>query len=470
MSQTDNSTKAQERLMAIANSLKAVEAVSAATQAIENPRPPFPVPNPTIPFWRTELHEIDNRRSTAELPEQCDIVIIGSGFSGASIAHHILEGNSSPPSMVILEARSACSGATGRNGGHLKPSPYYTVEKYTRMFGRQGAIDIASFECKQLDAVKELVRKEKIDCDFILTRAYDVMMDEDEDFPTVRDVWYLPAAAAEVQSGVKGAKCAFSFPVASVWPYKLVTHLLSQAEKRGVNIQTHTPVTYVTEGADADGYWTVTTPRGQLRAKKVIFATNGYTAGILPSFQDKIIPVRGICSRIMTPKGALGPSLPSSYSVRHNAKGADYHISRTDGSFIIGGGRPRYLHRAEEWYGVFDDSKLIEPAVPHFDGLMQRTFRGFEDSNASVDRIWTGIMGYTSDLMPYVGAVPSRPGQFICAGFNGHGMPNIFLASKGLAKMVLQECTFEETELPKPFKPTEARLLSTKNAVLDLLK
>lgn len=76
----------------------------------------YPVENATVPYWRSELHEIDIYRSTAELPEECDIIIIGAGLSGVSTAHFLLEDNPSPPSVVLLEARQICSGATGRNG------------------------------------------------------------------------------------------------------------------------------------------------------------------------------------------------------------------------------------------------------------------------------------------------------------------------------------------------------------------
>ena len=86
---------------------------------------PFPVPNPTLPFWRTQLHELDNYRSTEELPSKCDVLIIGAGFSGTAVAYHLLDGNPSPPSITILEARSVCSGATGRNG---KRTVRYTAE------------------------------------------------------------------------------------------------------------------------------------------------------------------------------------------------------------------------------------------------------------------------------------------------------------------------------------------------------
>lgn len=107
------------------------ESHAACGRSPGSPPGPFPVPNATLPFWRTDLHELDSHRSTVELPQQCDVLIIGSGLSGATIAYHILDDNPSPPSMVILEARQACSGATGRNGrwGFLVRSHYQSPLK-----------------------------------------------------------------------------------------------------------------------------------------------------------------------------------------------------------------------------------------------------------------------------------------------------------------------------------------------------
>lgn len=76
----------------------------------------FPVANPTVPFWRTELDELDSHRSTEGLPTEQDIVIIGAGFAGTACAYYLTRDNPSPPSVTILEAREVCSGATGRNG------------------------------------------------------------------------------------------------------------------------------------------------------------------------------------------------------------------------------------------------------------------------------------------------------------------------------------------------------------------
>lgn len=78
----------------------------------------LPVDNTTTPYWRTQLHPLDEHRSTEELPSECDIAIIGAGMSGVSTAYHlaIAMGSEKLRSIILLEARQLCSGATGRNG------------------------------------------------------------------------------------------------------------------------------------------------------------------------------------------------------------------------------------------------------------------------------------------------------------------------------------------------------------------
>ncbi|KAH7025170.1 FAD dependent oxidoreductase [Microdochium trichocladiopsis] len=460
---------------------------------------PSPVPNSTQPFWRTELHELDNHRSTKDLPAEADIVIIGAGFSGAALAHYIHEDNASPPSVVILEAREACSGATGRNGGHVKPDVYFNVPKYIRKHGVKAAVEVANFEASQLRAVKELVEREKIDCEFTLTRACDVILHEAQakeaeeaheqlvksGVADLRDVQYTSRKHAERVSGVKGALCAWTYTAGHIWPYKLVMHLLQGVVSKGANLQTHTPVAAVSGEPLSDGRWLVTTAdRGAIKAKKVLFATNGYTAGLAPQFKDRIVPVRGICGRIIVPSGSpssqepaqdgtvtqntkQAPFLPMTYGLRYGPGLYDYLIPRNDGSIIVGGTKQTWWHEKEHWYNVVDDSTLIEPALKEFEGLMQRRYIGWEDTGACVDRIWTGIMGYTSDSMPYVGHMPGKPGQMVLAGFNGHGMPLILLSAKGLTKMLMEGTTFEETGIPSPFKATQERLDNTGNAILE---
>lgn len=79
-----------------------------------------PVDNYTVPYWRCELHPVDNHRSSESLPSECDVVIIGSGMAGVAAAYHLCEQTKGDePSILMLEARQVCSGATGRNGVSL---------------------------------------------------------------------------------------------------------------------------------------------------------------------------------------------------------------------------------------------------------------------------------------------------------------------------------------------------------------
>lgn len=190
-------------------------------------------------------------------------------------------------------------------------------------------------------------------------------------------------------SGVKGAKGVITHTSAHLWPYKFVIGLLSIALAAGVNLQTHTPVSAVTKEPDADGLLTLTTERGSVRAKKIVYATNAYTSALLPEFKDKIIPGRGICSHITTDKKP-SPLLTNSYSIRWGPSSYEYLIPRLDGSIIVGGARREYYQDLGVWYGNIEDDKLIETAKDYFDGYMQRLYHGWENSGATTNKVWTG--------------------------------------------------------------------------------
>lgn len=102
-------------------------------------------------------------------------------MAGISIAYHLLLDipPEAAPSITILEARQVCSGATGRNGGHLKLASWIikdTLEKW----GVDAARDLIKSHIAHIMALKNVIEKEKIDCDFLVTRSFDVFMDSDE--------------------------------------------------------------------------------------------------------------------------------------------------------------------------------------------------------------------------------------------------------------------------------------------------
>lgn len=87
--------------------------------------PSLPRNNPTTSYWQDPPDGISDLKTTKELPTSADYVIIGSGISGASIAFNLLE-RQPDAKIVMLEARGAASGATGRNG-QILPSQYQNL-------------------------------------------------------------------------------------------------------------------------------------------------------------------------------------------------------------------------------------------------------------------------------------------------------------------------------------------------------
>jgi hypothetical protein len=53
------------------------------------------------------------------------------------------------------------------------------------------------------------------------------------------------------------------------------------------------------------------------------------------------------------------------------------------------------------------------------------------------------------------------------AGFTGHGMPQIFLAAEGLAKMIVGGAGFAQTGLPRLFQTSQARLSRPDSNILE---
>lgn len=75
----------------------------------------LPTPKSTKSFWHQEPSEsLLGHRTTQHLPEHTDVVIVGSGITGAFAARQLLGSENDGRRVVMLEAREACWGATGR--------------------------------------------------------------------------------------------------------------------------------------------------------------------------------------------------------------------------------------------------------------------------------------------------------------------------------------------------------------------
>lgn len=63
-------------------------------------------------------------------------------------------------------------------GGHCKPDLYNVPSSAAQKHGIRAGVEIAEFELANLEAVREYVQEEGVDCDFQMTQAVDVQLDE----------------------------------------------------------------------------------------------------------------------------------------------------------------------------------------------------------------------------------------------------------------------------------------------------
>lgn len=301
-------------------------------------------------------------------------------------------------------------------GGHLRPG--FPSPELISKYGLPACVEIALFEQAHMPAIQSIIRKHNIECDFTLTRCHtistepavsDFIRDTIGKYTTAseeiaRENIWIEGEEAEKETGVKGTLGTLRGTAAHLWPYKLFLGLLQVAVDGGVNLQTNTPVLSSSSERDGEGYWNFKTERGTIKAKKVVFATNGYTAGILPEYRDCILPRRACCSYISTPTSRsssgnaqrakrVGNGHDSSYCIAPPAGGFDYLIQRPDGDVVVGGGSVLYRGVPGVSTGSYDDSKLIPQlggAVGgYFDGYLKRWFKEGGDGE-KLEMVWSG--------------------------------------------------------------------------------
>lgn len=448
----------------------------------------LPVPNYTKPFWLS-LQDSDPfscYKFSEKVPSKTDILIIGSGYAGTSTAYNLF--NEDPSlDVTMVEARTICSGATGRNGGHLKPYCHRMYLDYEAAHGQFVAAQVVNFEVDHLYKIKQIVEKEEIDCDFVLTRACDVYRDSkriENDLkafdkmmanPYVRDdikqsIQMVKGGDVATISKVPDAKLCFTYPAAHVWPWKLMTGLLKKCVAKGLKLYSNTPVTKVTK-SDQTGEYIVETENGSIIAKKVVFATNGYTKGILNQSNEAIVPVKGLVTHIKPndPSKPI-PQLPNTYGLFDRVGlNSDYLINRSDGGVIVGGASNLMIKPNgdySELFNVTDDSYYPERAAEHLQGYMQKFFSTWKDFKTVNDYTWSGILGFTNDKFPYVGELDfvGMRNAYIVAGFSGHGMPRVYLSGKAIADCITSGKSIQQVGVvPECFYASAKRLAKTEH-------
>ncbi|MDH0131723.1 FAD-binding oxidoreductase [Pseudomonas asiatica] len=363
---------------------------------------------------------------------QVDIAIIGAGYTGLCAAYFLARQHGIKP--LVLEANQVAWGCSSRNGGfarasggHLWPSEliaHYGLDVARRYFDdtRQA-----------LAQLRQLITEGAIDCDAqpdgVIKLAHHPsrlaaleheakLFNQHFDFPVETlsaDALRHYHGGDEVHGGIRLSQ-GFG-----LHPMKLAMGLLRLARAAGASVHPGSPVT---EWERKAGWHLLKTPGGTLRARKVIIATNGYTAPTLhKSLRARYMPVhsRILVTRPLT-ESEIAKCLPSVDSMIDTRNLLYYYRRLPDNRLLFGGP------------GAVSGQDAEHPR--HGQALAQGLARKFPAlAGIEVDYDWGGWVCMSRDGVPHIYELEDSPGVYAGMGYSGSGISYATLAGRRLAAM-----------------------------------
>ncbi|KAG1857114.1 FAD dependent oxidoreductase-domain-containing protein [Suillus subluteus] len=449
----------------------------------------LPIAEPTTSFWTIPTTPIAKPRPQENLPSHVDVVIIGSGISGASFARTLLECGDCLH-VVMLEAQDVCSGATGRNGGHIFPATYHDYEDLKKRVGEDMAKKMIRFRKAHLDEILAIAVEEGI-TEYTQCRAVEGV-DRDMGEHAGSYACYEGLDAQEKFHLSPLAVGCITTRAGAIHPYRFVTSILSRLltdYPKEFEIHTRAP------------------SRGVITASHVVHLTNAYAPALLPALKGAILPIRETMTAQRPGRNLHASTLRGGRSFvffDSPRKGFDYLTQLPEGEheLMFGAGFESSTDSGNNaMYGVHSAAH-VGGAMPIYFGAeswgaeaLPTTPTDDQDvgvglwAEGRVKAIWSGLLSESVDGMPWVGKVPvnvagrrappasstpstlnsntkklksvvtAAPGEWIAAGYSGEGMVHAWLSSKAVALMLLgEDLTEVKTWLPELFSVTEDRV------------
>lgn len=362
-----------------------------------------------LSYWRD--HFPFEVQTTNTLPPHCDVAIIGAGLTGLSTALHLARNGAS---VVVLEQEKIGHGASTRNAGMALTGLKLSPEQLVKRYGRERARKFYRASLDTLSFVQNLVEQEKIACDF--QRCGDLCVAhrpshyqsliasqkfQREEFDHHTEL--VPAAELARELGTKIYHGGLIDPLsASLNPAKLVAGLARCAREAGSHLLEDTPVE--TCRRESNGF-ALQTPRGSLRAKEVVVATNGYTPAALRHLRRRIIPV-GSYIVVTEPLGrGLAEELLPTNRMVYDTKNFLFYFRRTPDERLLFGGRTSFTPMSDREAAEILRTDMLS-VFPQL-------------AAAKIDYAWHGNVGFTFDQMPHLG---TQNGLHYAMGYGGHGV------------------------------------------------
>lgn len=359
----------------------------------------------------------------------CDILIIGGGIAGITCAYFLKDSKKD----VVLIDKDACGyGITSKTTGKLTFLQGSIYDKLRSNFNNDIAISYLNSQKDAIKIVKDIINKNKIDCDLTKTSSYlfttgdDLeLIKKEQDFFDDNNIEYEIVDKLPINY-----KCNYAIKVDDGYvfhPIKYVNALKKIVIENKIKIYEKTIATNFEKEND---YYIVSTKDNKIIAKKVIICTH-YPFFIKPFF----LPFKSCIEKsyVLTSSTcdnknfqAITDDKPI-YSIR-------YHTDNNKNYIIFAGNS----HKSANY---IDSNKKYEELILEF----KKNF------DSKIDYYFSNHDIMTFDNLAYIGRVNDNDNTILLAtGFNKWGMTNGSLAGLILSDIVLgKKNKYEELFNPK---------------------
>jgi glycine/D-amino acid oxidase-like deaminating enzyme len=388
-------------------------------------------------LWLDQLAEPLTPRPSLPGDLDCDVAIVGAGFTGLWSAYY-LKRHQPDLRVVVLEAEVAGYGPSGRNGGWVSSGIAASPRAYERKSDRSAVIRATRETFNSVGEIGEVVDREGIDCGYLragmLTvattapqeqRLRDSTRASHEVGMGADDIWLLGPTETEELAAVNRVRLASYSPhAARVDPGRLVRGLARTCERLGVQIYERTRALEAGPGA-------VRCESDTVRAGIVLRATEAYTTDLHGSSRN-YLPLYSLMI-------ATEP-LPEEAWERHRWNdglliGDRHHLffyaQRTpDGRIAIGGRGAPYRLR----HPISEQNERSDSVRARLERVLRRHFPAAAD--AAITHHWGGPLAVPRDWSM---AVHFNPGTGLgyAGGYSGHGVVAANIGGRTLADLVL---------------------------------
>ncbi|MEJ7601190.1 MAG: FAD-binding oxidoreductase [Kofleriaceae bacterium] len=340
--------------------------------------------------------------ATGPVPEKAEIVIVGGGVVGLSIAYHLARRGMSD--VVVVEKGYLAEGASGRNGGGVRQQ--WSTEMNIRLM--QESVELCRRFAVDLGVNVWFRQGGYL---FLARNAKEVArLEKNIDLQNRCGVKTRMLAPAEAQDivpelaldGIVGASYNPSDGILFPWPF--LWGYARQAAAMGARIFTQTQVT----GMEplAGGGYTVHTARGSVRARRVVNATGAWSPK-LAAMLGVDVPTWPIRHEICSSE-PLKPFLRPMVSELSSG----LYCSQSMRGEIVGGVS---LPGHEPTYAMGSTLQFLATYARRLVRLMPIL------GEIKILRQWAGPYDQSPDGNPILGATPEHPDFFLACGFVGHG-------------------------------------------------